>query len=71
MDTPKETAEPKQYEVRQSRRGGFHVVTHGQDGANQFEVDAARVAQDIHEPLSVTLKKLFDRMRRKPPTAAK
>ena len=69
-DSSKDTT-PRKYEVRRSQDGRFQVVTHGKEGADQFEVDSVRAAKSLNEPLWVTLMRLFLRNKPKNPPKGK
>lgn len=62
---------PRQYEVERKPDGRFRVVTHGKEGADQFEVDSVRAAKSLNEPLWVTLMRLFLRNKPKNPPKGK
>lgn len=50
----------RKYVIKKDRKkGGYTLKTHGQDGADEFQSDALRVASGPKEKLSETLKKLF------------
>lgn len=50
----------RKYEIKKDRKkGGYTLKTQGQDGADEFQADALRVASGPKEPMSATLKKLF------------
>lgn len=65
INQAKESESEQKGYVIEKRGRGFRVVTNGQNGANQFQVDAIQAEQKPGEPIWVTVANMFKKFGRK------